>query len=204
MRVFRKVKAPKYLKHNWKIWGKEWKAIFKDPTRRNVFNWQGKRDNLILKYLGLSTQFHCSFCDIDNVTVGAAATIEHFKPKHKYFRFSYQYSNLYNCCGECQKKGKLYDPILLKPDVQNFSFQEYFEIDILTGEINPNSAKPLANQQRADKTIELYKLNNGDKPRLRLNALNLYLQHNGTVFKATEIDKYSFRFFIEEYIRIIV
>lgn len=202
MRNFRKVKAPRYLKDNWKLWGKEWKTIVKDPTKRNTFNWKGNWADLIRNYLGLSTQFHCSFCDIDNITVGAAATIEHFKPKHKYFRFSYQYNNLYNCCGECQKKGKRYDQILLKPDLPNYVFEEYFEIDVMTGEINPNLTKSLANQQRATKTIELYKLNNGDKPRLRLNALKLYLQHNGTVFRAMEIDKYSYRFFIEEYIRI--
>lgn len=203
MRNFRKVKAPRYLKDNWKLWGKEWKSIVKDPAKRNTFNWKGYWSDLIRNYLGLSTQFHCSFCDIDNITIGAAATIEHFKPKHKYFKFSYQYSNLYNCCGECQKKGKRYDPILLKPDLPNYAFEEYFEIDVLTGEINPNLTKSVANQQRANKTIELYKLNNGDKPRLRLNALKLYLQHNGAVLIATEIDKYSYRFFIEEYIRIV-
>jgi uncharacterized protein (TIGR02646 family) len=198
MRKFRKIKSPEYLKSNWKIWGIEWKLQYRDPNRNNTFNWRGHWEDLILNYLGLSTQFHCSFCDIDNITVGAAATIEHFKPKHKFFSVAYHYNNLYSCCGECQKKGKRYSTLLIKPDLPIYSFEEYFEIDISNGEINPNPAKTLLNRQMAEKTIELYKLNNGDKPRLRLKSLNLYISSNPTM----HIDNYSYRFFIEEFIRI--
>ncbi|WP_421497821.1 hypothetical protein [Flavobacterium columnare] len=203
MRGFIKVKAPKYLLKNWKLWGYQWKSICKNPALRNSFNWQGKRENLILNYLGLSTEFHCSFCDIDDITVGSAATIEHFKPKHRFFKFSYQYSNLFNCCYECQKKGGKYDVLLLKPDLPTYQFEEYFEIDINTGKINPNALKPLNNQNRAKQTIKLYKLNNGDKPRLRKKALDLYIKNNGNNINLAEINNYSFRFFIEEYLRII-
>ena len=198
MRKFRKVKSPHYLKTNWKVWGEAWKVQYKDPKRNNNFDWKGHWEDLIMNYLGLSTQYHCSFCDIDNITVGAAATIEHFKPKHKYFKVSYHYNNLFNCCGECQKKGKRYNILLLKPDLPNYSFEEYFEIDIITGKINPNAVKPLINRQKAEKTIELYKLNNGDKPRLRLKSLNLYISLNPIM----QVDNFSYRFFIEEFIRI--
>ncbi len=199
MRKFRKVKSPEYLKANWKIWGAEWKLLYKSSKKTKIFNWNGYRDDLILNYLGVSTQFHCSFCDVDNITVGASATIEHFKPKHKYFRVAYHYNNLYNCCGECQKKGIRFSTLLLKPDLPIYSFEEFFEIDISNGKINPNCAKPLLNRQKAEKTIELYGLNNGDKPRLRLKSLNLYISSNPTM----HIDNYSYRFFIEEFIRIL-
>ena len=190
MRKLNKIGAPHYLKQNWKKWGKEWKLKYKDPNRNNNFEWKGHRDDLITNYLAKSTQGHCSFCDIDNIIIGASATIEHFKPKHKYFNVAYHYNNLFNCCYECQKKGKRYNKLLLKPDIQSYTFEAFFEIDIYNGKINPNSLKSQYNQDRAKETIKLYGLNKGDKPLLRLRALEFYLKHNTTI-NYNEIDNYS-------------
>ena len=65
MRKFRKLKAPKYLKENWKLWGKEWKARYKNPILSNTFNWRCDVEDLIVNFLANATQSHCSFCDVD-------------------------------------------------------------------------------------------------------------------------------------------
>lgn len=204
MRKFRKLKAPKYLKKNWKLWGTEWKARYKNTAVSNTFNWRCDVQDLIVNYLASATQSHCSFCDVDNITKGAAATIEHFKPKSKYFRVSYHYNNLYNCCGECQKKGSRYDILLLRPDLHSYEFNDYFEIELHTGKINPNPIKPISNRERAKTTIKLYRLNVGEKPNLRLKVLNNYLdeKNNAVNPNLIDINKFSYRFFIEEYNRI--
>lgn len=204
MRKFRKLRAPNYLKENWKLWGKEWKNKYKNPARSNDFYWRCNVDDLIVNYLAKATQSHCSFCDVDNINKGAAATIEHFKPKSKYFRIAYQYNNLYNCCGECQKKNNRYEKRLLKPDLPSFEFDEYFEIELHTGKINPNPAKSIANREKAEVTIKLYRLNEGEKPNLRLKVLNNYIdeRNNAVDPSLIDINKFSYRFFIEEYNRI--
>ncbi|MCF2873344.1 MULTISPECIES: hypothetical protein [unclassified Tenacibaculum] len=194
MRKINKVKAPHFLKKNWKKWGLEWKNKYKDPDQKNTFNWKCNREELIIDYLAKSTQDHCSFCDIDNITIGSGATIEHFKPKSKYHKIAYHYNNLFNCCNECQKKIDDYSNLLLKPDIDSFSFETYFEIDIYTGKICPNINATPQNQKRADETIKLYRLNYGEKPRLRLKSLENYLKSSGL-----SINDFSYRFFIEAY-----
>jgi len=203
MKKMVRVKSPYYLKSNWKIWGKQWKIRIRGRRRLPGFDWKRKREDLIENYLSLATNEHCSFCDKDQVTVGTGATIEHFKPKGKYPTLAYNYNNLFNCCNQCQKKSNRFNNDILNPADINYQFSDYFEIDIDTGEIRPKVNAPRLNIEKARETIRAYNLNNRDRKRLRKITLDNYLEYVGDQFLENAINNFSYRFFIEEFFRVM-
>ena len=203
MRKMIRVASPAYLVTNWVQWGKDWEAFSKGKKPLPAFDWKGHREDLIDNYLGKSVQFHCSFCDIDQIAVGTGATIEHFKPKGKFPLSAYEYTNLFNCCNQCQKKRDSFNNNILNPDLANYKFEDYFEIELRTGRINANPTATNADKEKAEATITAYKLNNKDRMRFRLKSLEKYTKYIGHTIQVNDIDDYSYRFFIEEYCRIV-
>ncbi len=137
------------------------------------------------------TKAHCSFCDAYPMGCRIPPTIEHFRPKTGFPLLAYKWDNLFLCCGLCQEKGDKFHKNLLKPDDEDYSFDAYFEIRWDTGELTPNEDAPRADQERAEYTIRLYRLNDHGKPDDRLEELRKFNDSD-----IAEIDRFSYRFFL--------
>jgi hypothetical protein len=80
---------------------------------------------------------------------------------------------------------------LLKPDVEDYEFDRYFEINSFTGVILPNQLAPTHDQQRAQCTIDLYGLNGFGRPEDRQRELACF-----AALPDPDINKRSFRFYL--------
>ena len=165
--------APDWLTNKWVKWGEKYEAKMQTKPQHR-FAWrqyQGERINrLLLPLLIDMTKDHCSFCDGYPMRAFGGNSIEHFKPKSnpKYYRLAYQWENLFLSCPVCQgKKHKDFDDPLLKPDEVDYEFNHYFVIDLVTGIINPNPAANGNEKKRATATIDMYGLNDFDRPETR-------------------------------------
>jgi uncharacterized protein (TIGR02646 family) len=185
--------APAWLAAKWEVWGREWEEKFRTTEKASAFSWrryQNKGRTELAADLSAMTQHHCSFCDAHPMGSRIKETIEHFKPKSKFPLLAYQWENLFICCGICQEKGDEFHDMLLKPDVKNYDFDDYFDIDWVTGKLMPNAMATPDNRARAELTIKLYKLNEYGKPDDRLLELAKFSDENN-------IDQYSYRFFLK-------
>ena len=69
-----------------------------------------------------------------------------------------------------QTQADLFDEAALRPDSADFQFDDYFRWDYTLGKIEVNDQASAENQQRAEATIRLYRLNEGH-PSLRKREL---------------------------------
>jgi uncharacterized protein (TIGR02646 family) len=172
MRKFERVAEPEFLAGRWEAWGLEWEKRHQANLKAQ-FHWHeldGEPINQrLLPVLKKQTQDHCSFCDNFPVSPPSLDTIEHFRPKSKYPRDAYRWSNLYYCCMSCQQKSDEFDEALLHSDAIDYEFDRYFRWDFTRGLIDVNPVASAADQNRARVTIEIYRLNEGH-PSLRLRA----------------------------------
>ena len=184
--------APAFLTERYKKRGRRFKER-RDANPSAVFSWgehHGTRINLLLlpilmemtSILGEIENAHCSFCDGFPVKTVSANSIEHFKPKSQFPRLAYTWKNLFYCCSKCQEsKLEDFDRKLLKPDVLNYSFEYYFQYDTKTGEVIPNPDRSEDDFERAEKTIELYGLNEHGRPKARQKTIKMYLDSNNPI-----------------------
>lgn len=186
---------PVYMTTNYKRWGRQF-ARLKERNPAAQFQWyvyNGDRVNtLILPLLQAMTDYHCAFCDVKGLEEGVQEpTIEHFRPSSRYPYLSHYWYNLFPCCYSCQRKGNDFDKALLKPDRDNYGFDDYFLIDWETGKLLERYAAPDPRYFNAKKTIELYGLNLTGRKKARLQELKTYNND-----PAPNINDYSYRFFI--------
>lgn len=202
MMKIERLPAPDFLKSRYKNWGRRFKNR-KGANPSAVFSWtqyRGQRSNLLLLPIlmemtsvsGKKENAHCSFCDGFPVEPVSANSIEHFKPKSQFPRLSYVWINLFYCCSKCQEsKLENFDRKLLKPDVSDYSFEHYFQYDTKTGEIIPNPDRTENDLQRAEKTIELYGLNDHGRPKARQRTIKQYMDSNNPI-----LDEFPYRFIL--------
>ncbi len=119
----------------------------------------------------------------------AAETIEHFQPKSQFPNLVCDWNNLYLCCYNCQKKGERYSPLLLRPEALDYSFERYFLYNSRTNEIEVNVRATRLDQERAAVTIELYQLNDFDRPTASGMFLDKYLKTTAPI-----INDFPFRY----------
>jgi uncharacterized protein (TIGR02646 family) len=150
--------------------GKWWEAKYNQRKKSSDWSWNGKYD-LLKDALLLCNDDHCAYCDCHPLKDDRGFEIDHFKPKAKFPLEAFTYSNLFPCCNECNKRGTAYNELLLKPDEIGYKFEDFFRYESFTGKIIPNTSKPTENQKRASKTIEIFKLNVGNKPLNRMKAI---------------------------------
>lgn len=161
--------SPEFLKENYKTWGKDYKKTGK-------FRW--KRYKKLLQALKETSNNHCSFCDGYPIG-GTAREIEHFRPRESYPLLAFVWENLFYCCALCnKKKGKRFSRNLLKPDKAEYSFEKYFIYNYSTGFVSPNPQSSEKDKERARITIEFYGLNDYERPELRLESWEDYLDAN--------------------------
>ncbi len=121
------------------------------------------------------TSEHCSYCD-NWIPPGVAETIDHFRPKAcgRFPGFAFEWTNLFLTCWVCQKaKGEQFDELLLKPDEPGYDFDRYFVYRPRTGTLEPNPNASPEDRRRADRTIQLLRLNENGFPRARQRECNL-------------------------------
>jgi uncharacterized protein (TIGR02646 family) len=178
MMPIERLPAPDFLTGNFEKWGLRYEQRrARNPAAK--FFWpvyQKTRINLLLlPDLMAMTAEHCTFCDGFPIET-TGDSIEHFIPVTKEPKLAYQWENLFYCCLKCQaSKGEGYSEKLLRPDVDGYSFDHYFQYDTKTGKIIPNIDREHGDQQRAEKTIELYGLNQHGRPKARRRTLKMFV-----------------------------
>jgi len=193
MRKFQRFDCPAFLKEKWEQWGQEWEQRRADNPQAS-FHWHEvdgeKVNHKLLPALKAQVQDHCSFCDLFPVSPPSNPTVEHFRPKTRFPREAYQWENLYYCCDYCQGKGEDFDEALLRPDAEDYSFEKFFRWDFTTGELMVNEQTSPPDQHRAQKTIELYRLNQGHPMLRRLEA------HKRSKMQDEPVDHFAYRDFV--------
>lgn len=197
MMKFFRPPQPTFLRENYKAWGREHKTK-RDVNATAAFQWkthQGQRVNaLILQAFGVLAD-HCAFCGGFPLGRTARQTLEHFRPVSRHPRLAYVWHNLFVCCDRCQSaKRDRFDKKLLKPDAGDYTFERYFLVNYRTGEIEINPVAADTDQQRAQLTIELYKLNEHGRPQSRLLEYRKYQTLVAT--GDYTLDDFSYRFFL--------
>lgn len=134
---------------------------------------------------------HCSFCDAFPVSPPSNETIEHFRPKSKFPREAWKWTNLFYCCDFCQtSKGSKWKPTLLAPDEVGYTFSRYFFPDHTNGRIEVRPDLSPDEFQRAADTLEIYGLNHPRHQPLRLSQLEFR-----SALPDWDIDRFAYRDF---------
>lgn len=138
------------------------------------------------------TQMHCAFCDGRIGTV-SKKTVEHFRPKSRFPELAYDWENLFPCCDQCQsQKLEKFDEALLKPDAEEYRFEDYFIRNYKSGTLEPLPNASQAARQRAEITLVLYGLNLPERNRERIREWEHFLRD-----PHPHLDDYNYRFFLE-------
>ncbi len=203
-----KVEKPDCLTDNDKKWTLDWKTRIKEGKK---FTWHNYKtmdcQKTISKALSQITNSHCSYCGIYKLERGRITpTIDHFKPKSIYPDLSFEWSNLFISCNECQKykgsffpnnkeqnfRGNFYPKNIepLKPDDKDYFFDYWFQIDWRSNKILPNEIRTKDEQKKALITINFFCLNEDGRPEAREEELLKYT-------KTQDINIFSYVFFLE-------
>lgn len=197
MMKFFRPPQPAFLSENYKAWGREHKAR-RDENTAASFQWKtyfGQRVNILIILAFGDHAKHCAFCDGSPLGTFARRTIEHFRPVSHYPRLAYVWHNLFICCDCCQSaKQDSFDKKLLKPDADDYSFERYFLVNYRTGKIEVNPTASEHDQQRAHLTIEIYGLNDYDRPQSRL--LQYRMSQELIASGKYQLDDFPYRFFL--------
>jgi uncharacterized protein (TIGR02646 family) len=206
MRKVERPPAPDFLIEKSADWGANYQKR-RNENPAALFSWtthQKQRINKLLlpilmemtSILGEIENAHCTFCDAFPVQPVSADSIEHFRPKTLFPLLAYDWENLFYCCSKCQEsKSEKFDENLLKPDLAEYSFEYYFQYDTKTGEIIPNPDRLEDDSQKAEKTIELYGLNEHGRPKARQRTVRMFQDSANPV-----LDEFPYRFVLQNLI----
>ncbi|MDZ7898588.1 MAG: HNH endonuclease [Arcicella sp.] len=192
---------PKILEDNAKAWTEDY--LLKRGQNPNYKHHWHSSHNEIFEALSILTAEHCSYCDKYPLDERAKSDvqIDHFKPISKLeFRIlAYEWMNLYLACGGCNKsKLAQYSDLIIRPDDEDYDPLDYFFFDIETAEILVNKASGNYYIQKAEKTIEVFKLNHKSIIKFRKRAIENFLKAQKIGFDNFNIDDYDYRNFIAE------
>ncbi len=178
-------------------WNQQWTRL-RESNPSASFDWysiDGKTAReWALPELETMNQGHCSFCDNFPLDEGDHP-IEHFRPKTDpdFYHLAYEWKNLYYCCTTCNgSKREQFDERLLAPDEPDYDEYRYFLFDFESGGITPNPRADPLDQERAQITIDMYKLDSRSKRRIRLTEIEKWDNDRDLA----NIDSYAFRSFL--------
>jgi uncharacterized protein (TIGR02646 family) len=160
-----------------------------------------KLNQKLLPFLREISKKHCFYCDA-YPTKSYGERIDHFKPKSNslYYEDVCRWENLYLSCEHCNShKKEHFDENLLRPDDLNYNFDNYFEYNSATGEIDIKVDITIENQQKAEVTSKILGFNDGDKPDDRKRFFGFW--HNDPDNKEN-LDVYNFRFIFDKLINL--
>lgn len=130
-----------------------WPALPKNVRLKN----KERLNHRLLPLLNMMSDHCCSFCDVRPVQ---GIAIEHHKPKSVFDKDAFRWDNLFLCCPDCNgRKLERYHPLLLKPDVEGYSFERYFIWEFESGKLKVNPLASKEDQKAARLTICFYNLN---------------------------------------------
>ena len=146
------------------------------------FQWpqrDGQRlSSVILDALKVMTDERCAYCDGHPIAAMGEAQIDHFRPKSReeFYGLVCSWQNLFLICNACNKaKLDKWDEALLRPDEAEFTFERFFTYKTNTGELIPNAAASIHDQQRAARTISIFDLNRNHACTARQKEVRLML-----------------------------
>jgi uncharacterized protein (TIGR02646 family) len=200
MREQERPAKPAVMEDHGARWAQQWVDLKKkNPSAK--FSWYEHDERTardwLLGDLKRMTQGHCAFCDAFPLDDRTTESIEHFRPKSdpRFLDLAYEWTNLYYCCGACQRaKLDQWDDALLCPDEQGYRFGQYFEFDYLSGEIVQAACASPSESKRAVVTIQMYDLNS--KHRCRSRRVELRKWQNSSP-AGREIDEWPYRNYLE-------
>lgn len=197
MLKFDRPAIPNWLAEKEAKWTENW---IRNKSNNKAFKWATFKGQPVNQHLNSLFQEitdltenggklgHCHFCDGFPMAPNIE-TVEHFRPKERFPELAYQWGNLFYACQKCQLKNDTFDELLLKPDVADYSFTDYFIYIPSNGEIKPNLASSNEHQKRAEITIEIYGLNEHKRPSDRMRVFRQYYLHSDQ-----HIDDFAYRF----------
>jgi len=180
-------------------WKKRISKFHKNEIKNSPsFNWY----NLDIKLRPLLIEFtdlHCSFCDCKfTYDFSEHFPIEHFEPKIQFPEKAFEWNNLFAICNICNTmKRDKFDNQIIKPDLLDYNFEDYFVFKYQTGEIEPNPNASIINQEKAKTTIKIYNLNRNGLCKDRIDEYNFYEEFKN---QQNDLNYYSHRNFIEQVI----
>lgn len=185
-----------------KSWTKRVRRFKENKIKTISFSWE-KLDKELHPLLLNMTNNHCSFCDtkFDEDQIENSVEIEHFKPKIKYPKDSYNWHNLFIICHACNKaKNDEYKDELLKPDENNYQFDDYFRFNFRTGngeiEFIDDDYQDHTKKIKAKKMIEIYKLNRTGLCKARMSELK-FVKKLKSNSQNIDIDNFKYRNYLE-------
>lgn len=192
---------PQILADKAKEWTEEY-LFKKGQNPKHKHYWHNYHDEIFMS-LSMLTAEHCSYCDKYPLDERGKSDvqIDHFKPvSYPEFRvLAFEWTNLYLSCGGCNKsKLAQYSDLIIRPDDENYNPTDYFFFDTETAEILVNKANGDTYIQKAEKTIEVFKLNHKSIIKFRKRAIENYLKAQKLGFVNFDVNDYDYRNFIEE------
>ena len=185
--------------------GQKWKTHYKLNRNAGAFQWGSVKFagvhqrlyNLLINDLGSMTSNHCFYCDRKQVVIGGVRpTIDHFYPKTKVPVQACTWSNLFLCCDTCQgyKKDLFYRNTLLKFDVVDYNFDDYYMLDFVSGKVLTRPDISWEQRRKARLTLTILGVNKDGRDTMRLEELEAFTISDPL---QREIDRFSFRYFIQ-------
>ncbi|MCP9763304.1 HNH endonuclease [Lacihabitans soyangensis] len=197
MRQLTRLPQPNDLENNWKKWGEKYSKN-KSLSNSHVFQWRTingvKINSKLIPILLKMSDNHCHYCDKFPLGEGDL-TIDHFCPKSlpEFYTIAYKWENLFLSCNHCQMcKMENFDPVLLRPDDQNYKFQKYFIYNYSTHKLEPNPQLSPFESVNAQKTIEIFNFNHPSMQTMRRHAYERF--QNDSIKNLLD---YPFRFIFE-------
>ena len=169
-------------------------------SHNKVKNYTHKRvQHELRKELLEQSKNHCMYCDnlFDyRLLTMCIPQIEHFKPIRIDIGLKDDWYNLFISCEKCNlsKHGKYNETNEpYKPDVENYQFEKYFQIDSETYEIKPLNH----NDKRAIETIKWLGLNGIERCAARKQFFKYIENRTSELFY---LDDLSYRFVYEYFV----
>lgn len=147
--------------------------------RPTDFFWSEFRSPLSSRSAG--TCWYCERqCEPASEAGGKAATVDHFKPRSRFPELTYEWTNWVFSCRRCNEDNKQdkWPPLgYVDPSASDEQErpEQYFDYDVLTGEIVPHPALDGVAIQKAELTIDDLGLNKLDVQFYRINWTRQFL-----------------------------
>ena len=128
----------------------------RDPDMES--HWGKFRDELSDRFFG-----KCGYCERRCDGPANSPTVDHFRPKSKFPKLTYEWTNWIFSCKRCnEEKGNLWpDSGFVDPCAEPLDErpESYFSLDLETGEIVVKPDLPAAAKHKAQNTIDCINLN---------------------------------------------
>ncbi|OOS00908.1 hypothetical protein B0187_01035 [Haemophilus paracuniculus] len=165
---------PEYFDQEIRKPGLSWLSTHPNAKPSKYKNyWSKCLPDLANLYKGICC-YYCVF--IENAT--GEATVDHYLPKSKYPKLTYEWSNFRYACIKANNRKGNYDDVIDPITIPSHSL---FKLDFGNGEIYYDISNDIISHNVLDSTIQRLKLNNPELCNMRLEHFNSYLKDDTTL-----------------------